>query len=137
MEKLDDIWIVDDDDIYTRLLKKLIQRQHLATNIAAFPNGRVALDALSERLQSGQGIPELILLDINMPMIDGWGFIEEFETYPVEPLSNTHVYIVSSSIANEDKDRALSYKSVKNYLIKPVDPVALTNMVHQHPSSRN
>ena len=132
MVRVNNIWIVDDDDIYTRLLKKSIAKLNLASTVNSFENGKVALESLHEQLDSNGSVPDVILLDVNMPVVDGWGFIEEYSEISTTALSNTDVYFVSSSIASEDRQKAVKYKEVKDYIVKPIDAITLVKIIDAH-----
>ena len=71
------IWVIDDDPIYQIIINKTIQRFGLFSAISTFKNGKIALDALLQLLDNDTALPDIILLDINMPVMDGWEFMEE------------------------------------------------------------
>jgi CheY-like chemotaxis protein len=132
MKPLDSICIIDDDNIYTFLLKKTISKLNAADNIVTYPNGREALDGLIAQIKNGEQLPQVILLDINMPVVDGWTFLEEFADYKESVLKHTDIYIVSSSIADEDRKRAVQYKEIKDYLVKPLASATILKLVETH-----
>lgn len=115
------IYIIDDDPIYQLVTEKLIQKSNLFQKSVHFRNGYDALNYLKD---SGS-LPEVILLDIEMPQIDAWGFLEEVEPI-LESLGGTcEIHIVSSSIAAEDSMRAQSYPLVTSFMSKPIDLIKL------------
>lgn len=103
------IWVVDDDSIFKIIIKKLISKVEIFSNVQTFSNGLEASIAFKNALKSPELMPDIILLDIEMPIMDGWGFIEEI-----------NIYISSSSIAKDDKVKANSNSSVFGYLTKPI-----------------
>ena len=114
------IWVVDDDNIYQIIIKKLIERSEMFSEISSFKNGKDAINELYKSTENNGGIPDIILLDINMPIMDGWEFMDELGV--LKPKFNTEimVYIVSSSIAIEDKNKSKNYENILGYLSKPV-----------------
>ena len=118
--KKKNIWVVDDDNIYQIIIKKLIERSEMFSEISSFKNGKDAIDELYKSTENNGGIPDIILLDINMPIMDGWEFMDELGV--LKPKFNTEimVYIVSSSIAIEDKNKSKNYENILGYLSKPV-----------------
>ncbi|RMA65863.1 response regulator [Ulvibacter antarcticus] len=115
--------IIDDDEVYIRLIKKIIDIKKLSENLLIFNNGKEALDYFTAIIQnvSKNAFPEIILLDLNMPVMDGWDFLKKFTQ--IKPPNNgfkTTLYIVSSSIDPYEIERAKSFNYVKDYLVKPV-----------------
>ena len=110
------IWVVDDDPIYQIIVNKIIKKSELFSSVSSFTNGKDALDALKKTLENNEMPPNIILLDINMPIMDGWEFMEEM----VLLKSKIRIYIVSSSIAFEDKSKAKNYTEIIAYLSKPI-----------------
>jgi CheY-like chemotaxis protein len=78
MEKIETVCIIDDDEIYQLFTKKSILRINDRYEILSYINGRDAMQGLQQRLDAKSEMPDLILLDINMPVMDGWQFMEAF-----------------------------------------------------------
>lgn len=115
------IWIIDDDSIFKIIIQKLISKVEVFDNVKTFSNGLEASIAFKELIIEPELIPDIILLDIEMPLLDGWGFIEEIKTIiPNYKDKNLNIYISSSSIAAEDKIKADSNACVFGYLTKPI-----------------
>ena len=114
------IWIVDDDAIYQIIVNKIIQRSDMFSAISTFKNGKEAIDNLHNAIENKADLPDIILLDINMPIMDGWEFMEELGLIKPRFSKEIVVYIVSSSIAVEDKNKSKSYENILGYLSKPV-----------------
>jgi CheY-like chemotaxis protein len=92
-------------------------------NPTFFENGFEAIEGIKNKLKQGENPPDLILLDINMPILDGWQFLDEFKL--IKKLLNKEIiiYIVSSSDNHVDITKAKDYKEeVKNYYLKPMSP---------------
>lgn len=114
------IALIDDDEIFQFITSRLIERANLAQDLQQFHNGNAALHYLNSHAHLADELPDIILLDINMPVIDGWMFLDEYETLATKLQKNITIFMVSSSIAMEDMNRAKANPLVKDYLIKPV-----------------
>lgn len=114
--------IIDDDDVYINLVTKIIELKKLSEHTLVFKNGKEALLYFENNLQSKTFVnfPEIILLDLNMPVMDGWDFLSEFKKLHKRVAIKTNLYIVSSSINKEEIERAKNIEMVMDYLIKPV-----------------
>ncbi|MGO4912673.1 MULTISPECIES: response regulator [unclassified Leeuwenhoekiella] len=118
MKKIKLACIVDDDPIFVFGIKKMMKLTEFCENFLVFSNGQEALDSLIAIIQKGEDVPQLILLDLNMPVMDGWEFLEEFTK--VNPPKEITIYILTSSIDPRDLKRAKKFNSVSNYVIKPI-----------------
>ncbi|MEM0516725.1 response regulator [Aequorivita flava] len=116
--------IIDDDPIFVFGAKKVMQLANFCQSFMVFPNGKEALVKLKAIIESGENLPEIMLLDLNMPVMDGWQFLEEFTSIPTP--KKIQIYIVSSSLDPEDIERAKDFKSVNDYIIKPI---AIENII--------
>jgi len=108
--------IIDDDTVYVNLVKKLIQLKKLCDNILVFKNGKEAI----EFFKDSESLPDLILLDLNMPIMNGWEFLEEFDPINKELGKEPSLYVVSSSIDPVDSEKAKSIGCVRDYISKPI-----------------
>ena len=114
------IWIVDDDAIYQIIVNKIIQRSEMFSAISSFKNGKDAINNLHRAVATNDELPDIVLLDINMPIMDGWEFMEAMALIKPKLNKEIVVYIVSSSIAVEDKNKSKSYENILGYLSKPI-----------------
>lgn len=124
------LYLVDDDDIFRDTSTKFINKSKLVENIEGYANGVEAIDALKKSLASGTNIPNLILLDLNMPIMDGWEFLQEFNTLSLAQ-HNIKVYIITSSINEVDFDRANHEPLIKGYIIKPITAKTLKELFNK------
>jgi CheY-like chemotaxis protein len=126
------IWVIDDDPIYQIIVNKIIQKSELFSSVSSFINGKDAIDALKKTLENNEMPPNIILLDINMPIMDGWEFMDEMVLLKPQINELIHIYIVSSSIAFEDKSKAKNYSEIIAYLSKPVNSNDLILIAANH-----
>ncbi|MBS3915479.1 MAG: response regulator [Bacteroidetes bacterium] len=119
--------IIDDDPIFVFGTKKLMQSSGYCKQFLVFENGKIAIEHLSDVIKHGGKMPEIILLDLNMPVMDGWQFLDAFiKKYPNQ---DVHIFIVTSSIDQADIDKAASYKLVSNYVVKPLQRDQILEMI--------
>ena len=114
------IWAIDDDIIYKTIMKKIIQKSEKFSNTFTFSNGEEAINALKNLHKNNEALPDIILLDIDMPVMDGWGFMVEMALLKPLLQSQISIYISSSSIAIEDKLRAKNNPHILGYMSKPI-----------------
>ena len=116
------ILLVDDDEINNFISIKLIKKALLNTEIMACLHGRYAIEQLLEiQAKDPSKLPDYILLDINMPIMNGWEFLDEYTRLNIDPLGKTKVYIISSSVFSNDINKARSYPVVKDFISKPLN----------------
>ncbi|WP_162127368.1 response regulator [Flavobacterium phycosphaerae] len=127
--KFNDVFVVDDDKIYHFLIKKLLTSNNINLNLSFFENGLVAIEGIKDKIEKGDTPPDLILLDINMPVLDGWQFLEEYKLLKDKIEKDIIIYIISSSDNTVDKDRAKDFQDeVKDYYLKPVTIEAIKSI---------
>ena len=119
--------IVDDDDIFTYGFKKSAAIKNLFNKVLNFGDGREAIDYLKDPRNINQ-LPDVLFLDINMPVMNGWEFIDAFEEIKSQLGKNIPIYIISSSIDLEDVKRAKNNTLIVDYLLKPIDKLYLKDI---------
>jgi CheY-like chemotaxis protein len=124
------IWVVDDDAIYQTIINKLIQKSGVFSTHSSFMNGKEAIITLKNTLEvDSNNLPDIILLDINMPVMDGWEFMEEIKKIKSKINKHILIYIVSSSIAIEDKNKSKTFPDIIGYIPKPITVNDLLSIV--------
>lgn len=113
--------LVDDNEIDNIINEKIIEANSFADQVMVFQTGQEALDYLGENQDNQDTLPEIVFLDINMPIMDGFQFLEDFEKFSDTVLEKCKIIMLSSSISPKDIDRAASSKYVKKYLNKPLN----------------
>lgn len=121
-QNIESVCIIDDDVIYINLVSKIIELKKLSESVLVFNNGKEALDFFLQSLQQeeNEDIPQIIFLDLNMPVMDGWEFLNEFSKIKNQIRKKIDLYVVSSSIDSRDIERAKSIDIVSDYLTKPI-----------------
>ncbi|SFD05240.1 response regulator [Algibacter pectinivorans] len=112
--------VVDDDDIYQYTIKKTIQSLDFDNSVIAFSDGEEAINFMIENLNKEDELPDIILLDINMPIMDGFQFMEEYIKIKPNLGKKITIYMVSSSVDNADLERAKKISEISDYIIKPI-----------------
>ncbi|MBU0696747.1 MAG: response regulator [Bacteroidetes bacterium] len=118
--KIINVCIIDDDEVYIYSVIKLIKSKGLCGNLMVFKSGFEALNHLKSIIKTPNLLPDIILLDINMPKMDGWQFVEEFNKLNSKTGKKVIIHIVSSSIDVRDESKANSLSVISNYYFKPV-----------------
>ncbi|MFD2520376.1 response regulator [Emticicia soli] len=117
---------VDDDKITLTFIKLVVTKASFAEEIFAKMNGKEAIDYYSELSATPiEDYPELIFLDLNMPVMNGWEFLDEFTTNYYPKFNKTRIIILSSSTTPSEKAKALNYPMVIDFLSKPLTIHAL------------
>ena len=115
------ILLVDDDEVYLFVTKKILSNLSEEIVINTFTDGEQAIEYISMCLKENVPLPEVILLDINMPFLDGWGFLAEFKKMkPSLPSQNVDIFMVTSSDDPSDLKRAQNFEEITGYVVKPV-----------------
>ena len=109
------IFIVDDDPITVFGIKKMLGAVADCGKIIEFPDGEKAIKRIKQMILKKQELPDLVFLDINMPIMDGWEFLEEFVNLPITKTVN--INIVTSSIDQNDKNRSDNFRSMTHHPI--------------------
>lgn len=113
------IAVVDDDKIYRLTMERLLQSTNLVKTVLEFENGKFMLQYLQE-YNNSQPFPDIILLDINMPIMDGWGFLKGYAKLLPTLKKKPKIYMVSSSSNEEDINKSKTYTFVIDYIVKPI-----------------
>lgn len=122
---------VDDDDFNNSLCKLLIRRTLKINEVNTFTEGEKALEYLVTSFKkTGEQEVTVLFLDINMPNMDGWEFLEYFNKLDSTIKKNTHICILSSSIDSRDKEKAEKDSNVFRYFVKPLSSETLLELMN-------
>jgi len=131
MSKIKSVCIIDDDKVYTFGVKKIIKNYLPENKIIAFENGKKAIEGIQKMVSSGEELPDLILLDIDMPEMNGWEFLNEFESIRSEISKKIEIFVISSRIdANKQELYKVEWdEKVSDFIKKPVQASVLKELL--------
>lgn len=120
MRPINLVVLIDDDEIENFIKRKLIEKTNLVNQIKDFSSGKDAINFLIANSMYPDLLPEIILLDLNMPVMDGFQFLEEYLKLEPKLSKKTNIYVVSSSISPIDHEKINNISEVSDFLIKPI-----------------
>lgn len=126
---IDITYIIDDDPIVLAMGQKLIKTHQAFSDVITAQNGEQAISLIREIQEKQQKQPKLILLDLNMPVMDGWEFLDCLKEY--RDIVDIDIYIFTSSINPADIERSKTYANVKGYISKPLTMEVLDNLAQK------
>lgn len=122
--------LVEDDAITSLLLRKLLDKTGMVESVLSFQNGEEAFNHLKIVHDEGEYLPEILFLDINMPVWSGWDFLEEY--LKLSGSEKTTVFIHTSSVSRDDYQKAEEYGLRDRYLLKPVGLDQLCTLLKEY-----
>ena len=121
--------IIDDDKIFQLMIKKTIGQIETLEDVYTFSDGKEAIDYFGIYSSDITMLPDVIFLDINMPNMNGWEFLEAYFLLEPNLAKKSTIYIVSSSIDPDDLLKAKASNEVSDYLVKPLNIEFLTQIL--------
>ncbi|MBU2947260.1 response regulator [Zobellia uliginosa] len=115
MNKIESICIIDDDPITVFGIQKMLSLVVDCDDIAVYRNGKLAIEGIKKRIEENKKAPQVIFLDINMPIMDGWQFLDEFIT--LDLMNKVRVNIITSSIDTFDLQNWENFKKKTEHTI--------------------
>lgn len=128
MKTKPNILLIDDDELYLYLMEKTIKQLSNELVVSTFTDGEQAVEYIESCTEDNVELPEVIFLDINMPFLDGWGFLNEFKKLKPKIINSINIYMVSSSMREIDVKKASNFEELTGYVIKPVTKVELAEI---------
>ncbi len=131
MKKLSKVLLVDDSEATNYMNRYFFNKLGICDNIEVTTNGQKGLDYLMSipKEKWNTDLPKLIMLDIKMPIMGGFEFLDEYEKFPIEMRQSITTVLLTTSMSIEDRDRAEQYQSVKSFLNKPLSVTQLREIL--------
>ncbi|MBC3542076.1 response regulator [Rufibacter sediminis] len=132
MKRLNLILLVDDDETTNYLNKRLLTRMEIAEHIEVVTNGEEALTFLNDAIAAGRPLPDLMFLDIKMPVMDGFEFLDQYHQLPATAQKCILVMMLTSSASFYDLEKLKKYNAVEQHISKPLEEAHVREILEQH-----
>ncbi|RZL17087.1 MAG: response regulator [Pedobacter sp.] len=119
--------VIDDDDINIFIIKKIVAKTGFNVEMISKNNGQLAIDYLATLKDDPERFPHLMLIDINMPVLNGWEFLETYDKSGFTLKAD--MYMLSSSVYENDIEKAKTFKAIKGFISKPLSVERLTELL--------
>jgi CheY-like chemotaxis protein len=123
------ILLIDDDPIFVYLMRRIINSTSYTCEINEFTDGELAINYLNGIRDKNELLPDLIFLDLSMPVMDGWEFLKEYSQLRPAITKDITLFIVSSSISPKEVERAKTFRAVSDFLIKPLGKAKVIEII--------
>ena len=132
MKKLASVLLIDDDMSVNFINQRILQLSNMVENIVVHQSATEGLDYLSELIDEDDVIPDVIFLDLNMPVMDGWQFLECYIDLPSIIVDKTKIFILSTSRNPDDRTKASSISVVADYITKPLSVAKIETILETY-----
>lgn len=112
--------MIDDNPLEHLIIEKLCQQSTVFSNVTHFSDARDILNQLGECKPDSYNLPDVILLDLQMPEFNGWDFLHQFNSLYTKLSKQVQVYVFTSSVSQEDRERSMSFPFVYDFISKPM-----------------
>src|ERR1700710_1096741 len=129
--------VIDDNPIDHYIMQRLLHNNYNCEQATYTYDGRLVLDYLEENKDEVAHLPDVIFLDLDMPELTGWEFLDELETFNAEARKNVRVHIMSSSIRSADVFHSKKYACVNSFMTKPLSKELVNKVCEQATPTRN
>jgi len=124
--------LIDDDEANNYLNKRTIEKLDCTEHIEVAKNGMIAMEQIKKGIKMEQCMPKLIFLDLNMPVMDGWEFLEEFNKLEFALREMTKIVILTTSLNPADRAKAENIKEVSGFINKPLRESFVKQILKEH-----
>lgn len=132
-KKINNILLIDDDTVNNFIVINTLNKLDITENVDSVLNGSDGIEYLKKKIETDiNQIPAIIFLDINMPIMDGWEFLEEFEKFSEDIKKQSKIYMVSSSVYEDDIAKSKLYSSVIDFISKPLMREKIVDIYNNH-----
>ncbi|QDH78470.1 response regulator [Echinicola soli] len=135
-EKIKCVLLIDDDEPTNYINEIILKRTGYVDKIVTVQSGMAALEYLKSVDENENPRPELIFLDINMPGISGWDFLEEYKKLPPHQKAKNVVVMLTKSINLDDDEKSKTYQEISEYRSKPLTQDKISDIIEKHFSNK-
>ena len=128
-------FLIDDDEIFQFIMKNTIAEISPDIRIKFFSDGEKGIDFLKQNLGAATNLPDIILLDVNMPFMDGWEFLKEYKSLQTKIKKDINIYLLTSSNNPNDIAMAKEISELSGYLVKPISKEGIKNLISHFPTT--
>lgn len=134
MAKTEKVYLIDDDEINNFICTNILKKINFCDEVVAYESGTEALKALQEVVENKdtENIPDVIFLDINMPIMNGWDFLDEYKKLKDDIDKPVALFMLSSSIYQADVEKSRQYEEVLDFVTKPLNEQVLNEITEKH-----
>ncbi len=123
------VLIIDDDEISNFITSSILEQSHKVNEMKVVESADEGISYLNELIEEKLELPNLILLDIKMPVKSGWDFIEDFKNIASNKRKGVRIVMLSSSVYPDDVYKAKTFKEVSGYVSKPITSEKLDDII--------